>query len=125
MRRRNRSDGFHGGLLQRNGAQMHMGSSGPGLRRRLPVMARASSKRRGDALKRMEGERYELHDGAWCHQGGPVLVATGASRWGRSSGSSGACAGWQFYRGDGAAVNAATRCVLSYSAQLCDVAQHR
>jgi len=38
------SDGFHGGLLQRNGAQMHMGKFGVGLRRRLPVMARASSK---------------------------------------------------------------------------------
>ena len=75
------SDGFYGGLVQRNGAQMHMGKFGVGL-------ATAAAKRGArifehtpvTGLKRLDDERYEVTTEFGTIRAGRVLVATGASQ---------------------------------------------
>ncbi|OXC72421.1 Opine oxidase subunit B [Caballeronia sordidicola] len=75
------SDSFHGGLLQRNGVQMHMGKFGVGLaqaatRHGARIFEGAAVKQ----LKRIDGERYELTSARGVITADRVLVATGASR---------------------------------------------
>lgn len=77
------SDGFHGGLLQRNGVQMHMGKLGVGLaqaavRSGACIVENAAVTQ----LKRLDGERYEATSKRGVITADRVLVATGASRTG-------------------------------------------
>lgn len=75
------SDGFYGGLVQRNGAQMHMGKFGVGL-------AEAASRHGArifehapvTGLKRISGDAYEVTSERGTIRAGRVLVATGASQ---------------------------------------------
>lgn len=75
------SNRFFGGLVQRNGAQMHMGKFGVGL-------AEAAVKRGArifedspvTALKPLGGERYDVVTPRGTIRAARVLVATGASR---------------------------------------------
>lgn len=77
------SDAFHGGLLQRNGAQMHMGKFGVGLaqsavRHGARIFENAAVTR----TKRMDGGRYEIGSTRGVIRADKVLVATGPSRQG-------------------------------------------
>ncbi|SOE93076.1 Glycine/D-amino acid oxidase [Burkholderia sp. D7] len=75
------SDGFHGGLLQRNGVQMHMGKFGVGLAQAATRHgARIFEGAAVTQLKRLDGERYELTSARGVIRADRVLVATGASR---------------------------------------------
>ena len=77
------SDGFHGGLLQRNGAQMHMGKFGVGIAQ---AAARHGTRIFENAavtqLKRIDGSRYEITSTRGVIRAENVLVATGPSRQG-------------------------------------------
>ncbi|ALK33911.1 FAD dependent oxidoreductase [Burkholderia plantarii] len=77
------SDGFHGGLLQRNGLQMHMGKFGVGLAH---AAARAGARLYEHAavtkLERLDGERHVLTCTRGTIRADRVLVATGASQQG-------------------------------------------
>ena len=77
------SDAFHGGLLQRNGAQMHMGKFGVGLaqsaaRHGARIFENAAVTR----TKHMDGGRYEITSTRGVIRADKVLVATGPSRQG-------------------------------------------
>ncbi len=75
------SDGFHGGLLQRNGAQMHMGKFGVGLARAATRHgARIYEGATVTQLKRIGGDRYRITSARGVIDADRVLVATGASR---------------------------------------------
>ncbi|MGV2288640.1 FAD-binding oxidoreductase [Trinickia sp. YCB016] len=75
------SDGFYGGLVQRNGAQMHMGKFGVGL---AEAAARHGAQIFEHApvtgLKHISGETYEVTSERGTIRAGRVLVATGASQ---------------------------------------------
>lgn len=75
------SDGFFGGLVQRNGVQMHMGKFGAGLAE--------AAVRHGAAvfedtavtdMKRLNGHAHEIHTARGTLRADRVLVATGASQ---------------------------------------------
>ncbi|MFI8615433.1 NAD(P)/FAD-dependent oxidoreductase [Acidovorax sp. NPDC077693] len=77
------SDRFHGGLLYKRSAQMHMGRFALGLAR--------AAQRRGaeihtgalvDRLERVQGRTHKLHTAHGVVKAGQVLLATGASRHG-------------------------------------------
>jgi glycine/D-amino acid oxidase-like deaminating enzyme len=75
------SDGFYGGLVQRNGAQMHMGKFGVGLAQAAARHgARIFEHTPVTGLKRLDGERYDVVTGRGTIRAGRVLVATGASQ---------------------------------------------
>lgn len=75
------SDGFYGGLLQRNGAQMHMGKFGVGLAQAaVRHGARIFENAAVIDAKRLDGERYELTTARGTIRADRVLVATGASQ---------------------------------------------
>ncbi|HYS66867.1 MAG TPA: FAD-binding oxidoreductase [Paraburkholderia sp.] len=77
------SDGFHGGLLQRNGVQMHMGKFGVGLAQAAARHgARIFENAAVTQLKRMQGESYEITSARGVIKADRVLVATGPSRQG-------------------------------------------
>jgi len=77
------SDAFHGGLLQRNGAQMHMGKFGVGLAQSaVHHGARVFEHAAVTRMKRMDGGRYELTSSRGVIRADKVLVATGPSRQG-------------------------------------------
>ncbi|AFJ90150.1 Opine oxidase subunit B [Burkholderia sp. KJ006] len=77
------SDGFHGGLLQHNGAQMHMGKFGVGLAQ---AAARAGARIYEHAavtqIERLGGERHTIVSTRGTIVADRVLVATGASQHG-------------------------------------------
>ncbi|MBR7513866.1 FAD-binding oxidoreductase, partial [Mycobacterium tuberculosis] len=55
------SDGFYGGLLQRNGAQMHMGKFGVGLAQAaVRAGARLYEHAAVTPLDRLDGERHRI-----------------------------------------------------------------
>jgi glycine/D-amino acid oxidase-like deaminating enzyme len=75
------SDGFYGGLVQRNGAQMHMGKFGVGLATAAAKHgARIFEHTPVTGLKRLDDERYEVTTELGTIRAGRVLVATGASQ---------------------------------------------
>ncbi|CAB3795739.1 NAD(P)/FAD-dependent oxidoreductase [Paraburkholderia fynbosensis] len=75
------SDGFFGGLLQRNGAQMHMGKFGVGLAQAaVRHGARIFEQAPVTQMKRLDGERYEITCARGTIRADRVLVATGASQ---------------------------------------------
>jgi glycine/D-amino acid oxidase-like deaminating enzyme len=75
------SDGFYGGLVQRNGAQMHMGKFGVGLATAAAKHgARIFEHTPVTGLKRLDDERYEVTTEFGTIRAGRVLVATGASQ---------------------------------------------
>jgi glycine/D-amino acid oxidase-like deaminating enzyme len=75
------SDGFYGGLVQRNGAQMHMGKFGVGLAQAAARHgARIFEHTPVTGLKRLDGERYDVVTERGTIRAGRVLVATGASQ---------------------------------------------
>jgi glycine/D-amino acid oxidase-like deaminating enzyme len=77
------SDGFHGGLLQRNGLQMHMGKLGVGLAQVASRLgARIFENAAVTQLRPLGGERYEITTGRGVIIADRVLIATGASRLG-------------------------------------------
>ena len=77
------SDGFYGGLLQRNGAQMHMGKFGVGLAQSAARHgARIFPNAAVTQIKRMDGGRYEITSARGVVRADNVLVATGPSRQG-------------------------------------------
>ncbi|MGF6723485.1 glycine/D-amino acid oxidase-like deaminating enzyme [Paraburkholderia sp. GAS41] len=77
------SDGFYGGLLQRNGAQMHMGKFGVGLAQAaVRHGARIFEQAPVTQMKRLDGERYEITCARGTIRADRVLVATGASQLG-------------------------------------------
>ncbi|WP_196481050.1 NAD(P)/FAD-dependent oxidoreductase [Burkholderia vietnamiensis] len=77
------SDGFHGGLLQHNGVQMHMGKFGVGLAQ---AAARAGARIYEHAavtqIERLGGERHTIVSTRGTIVADRVLVATGASQHG-------------------------------------------
>jgi glycine/D-amino acid oxidase-like deaminating enzyme len=77
------SDGFYGGLLQRNGAQMHMGKFGVGLAQAaVRAGARLYEHAAVTQLDRLEGERHVITCTRGTLVADRVLVATGASQHG-------------------------------------------
>lgn len=77
------SDGFHGGLLQRNGVQMHMGKFGVGLAQAaVRAGARIYEQAAVTRLERIEGERHAITCTRGTLVADRVLVATGASQHG-------------------------------------------
>ncbi|QCP51337.1 FAD-binding oxidoreductase [Trinickia violacea] len=75
------SDRFYGGLVQRNGAQMHMGKFGVGLAEAAARHgARIFEHAPVTGLKRISGETYEVTSERGTIRAGRVLVATGASQ---------------------------------------------
>ncbi|AOJ72462.1 MULTISPECIES: NAD(P)/FAD-dependent oxidoreductase [Burkholderia] len=77
------SDRFYGGLLQRTGAQMHMGKFGVGLARAAVARgARVYEHAAVTQLKRLDGERHEITSTRGTIRADRVLVATGASQLG-------------------------------------------
>ncbi len=81
MREEIGSDGFYGGLVQRNGAQMHMGKFGVGLAQAAARHgARIFEHAPVTALRRVAGERYEVTSARGTIRAARVLVATGASQ---------------------------------------------
>ncbi|WP_423760569.1 NAD(P)/FAD-dependent oxidoreductase [Burkholderia sp. NLJ2] len=77
------SDGFYGGLLQRNGGQMHMGKFGVGLAQAAArVGARIFEHAAVTQLKRLDGDRHEVTCARGTIVADRVLVATGASQQG-------------------------------------------
>lgn len=77
------SEGFYGGLLQRNGAQMHMGKFGVGLAQAaVRHGARIFEQAPVTQMKRLDGERYEITCARGTIRADRVLVATGASQLG-------------------------------------------
>jgi glycine/D-amino acid oxidase-like deaminating enzyme len=75
------SDRFYGGLVQRNGAQMHMGKFGVGLAQAAARHgARIFEHTPVTGLKRLDGERYDVVTERGTIRAGRVLVATGASQ---------------------------------------------
>ncbi|AOJ03813.1 FAD-dependent oxidoreductase [Burkholderia mayonis] len=77
------SDRFYGGLLQRTGAQMHMGKFGVGLARAAVAHGARIHEHAGvTQLKRLDGERYEIASTRGTIRADRVLVATGASQFG-------------------------------------------
>lgn len=77
------SDGFYGGLLQRNGVQMHMGKFGVGLAQAaVRAGARIYEQAAVTRLARIEGERHAITCTRGTLVADRVLVATGASQHG-------------------------------------------
>lgn len=77
------SDGFYGGLLQRNGVQMHMGKFGVGLAQAaVRAGARIYEQAAVTRLERIEGERHAITCTRGTLVADRVLVATGASQHG-------------------------------------------
>jgi glycine/D-amino acid oxidase-like deaminating enzyme len=77
------SDGFHGGLLQRNGAQMHMGKFGVGLAQAAARHgARIFQNAAVTQIRRIAGGGYEITSARGVVRADNVLVATGPSRQG-------------------------------------------
>ncbi|WP_049096779.1 NAD(P)/FAD-dependent oxidoreductase, partial [Burkholderia cepacia] len=77
------SDGFYGGLLQRNGAQMHMGKFGVGLAQAaVRAGARVYEQAAVTQLDRLDGERHSITSTRGTIVADRVLVATGASQHG-------------------------------------------
>ncbi|WP_175764022.1 NAD(P)/FAD-dependent oxidoreductase [Burkholderia ambifaria] len=77
------SDGFYGGLLQRNGAQMHMGKFGVGLAQAaVRAGARVYEHAAVTQLERLDGERHRITCARGTIVADRVLVATGASQHG-------------------------------------------
>ncbi|TKC79088.1 FAD-binding oxidoreductase [Trinickia terrae] len=75
------SDDFYGGLVQRNGAQMHMGKFGVGLAEAAARHgARIFERAPVTGLKRIAGESYEVESERGTIRAGRVLIATGASQ---------------------------------------------
>ncbi|WP_207004628.1 NAD(P)/FAD-dependent oxidoreductase [Trinickia mobilis] len=75
------SDRFYGGLVQRNGAQMHMGKFGVGLAEAAARHgARIFEHAPVTGLQRISGETYEVVSARGTIRAGRVLVATGASQ---------------------------------------------
>ncbi len=80
MREEVGSEGFYGGLLQRNGAQMHMGKFGVGLAQAaVRHGARIYENAPVTQLKRLDGDHYEIACARGTVRAERVLVATGAS----------------------------------------------
>jgi glycine/D-amino acid oxidase-like deaminating enzyme len=75
------SDCFHGGLLQKKSAQMHMGRFGVGL---AEAAARRGARIHQDSpvqrLERLNGHAYRVHTTCGAIEATQVLLATGASR---------------------------------------------
>lgn len=83
MREEIGSDGFYGGLIQRNGAQMHMGKFGVGLAQAAARHgARIFESAAVTQMKQVDGERYEITSARGTICADRVLVATGASQLG-------------------------------------------
>lgn len=77
------SDGFYGGLLQRNGVQMHMGKFGVGLAQAaVRAGARIYEQAAVTRLERLDGERHAITCTRGTLVADRVLVATGASQHG-------------------------------------------
>lgn len=77
------SDGFYGGLLQRNGVQMHMGKFGVGLAQAaVRAGARIYEQAAVTGLERIDGERHAITCTRGTLVADRVLVATGASQHG-------------------------------------------
>ncbi|KVU46185.1 FAD-dependent oxidoreductase [Burkholderia ubonensis] len=77
------SDGFYGGLLQRNGVQMHMGKFGVGLAQAaVRAGARIYEQAAVTRLERIDGERHAITCTRGTLVADRVLVATGASQHG-------------------------------------------
>lgn len=77
------SDGFYGGLLQRNGVQMHMGKFGVGLAQAaVRAGARIYEQAAVTRLARIDGERHAITCTRGTLVADRVLVATGASQHG-------------------------------------------
>jgi glycine/D-amino acid oxidase-like deaminating enzyme len=77
------SDGFFGGLVQRNGAQMHMGKFGVGLAQAaVRNGARIFEHAAVTQMKQLDGQRYEITSDRGTIRADRVLVATGASQLG-------------------------------------------
>jgi len=80
LRREIGSDGFFGGLLQRNGVQMHMGEFGVGLASAAARHgARIFQQAEVTGLKRLQGDRYEVSSTRGTIHADHILVATGAA----------------------------------------------
>nr|WP_186049816.1 FAD-binding oxidoreductase [Burkholderia gladioli] len=77
------SDGFHGGLLQHKGVQMHMGKFGVGLARAAAhAGARIHEQAAVTRLERLGGERHVITSTRGTLVAERVLIATGASQHG-------------------------------------------
>ncbi|AOK21806.1 FAD-dependent oxidoreductase [Burkholderia ubonensis] len=77
------SDGFYGGLLQRNGVLMHMGKFGVGLAQAaVRAGARIYEQAAVTRLERLDGERHAITCTRGTLVADRVLVATGASQHG-------------------------------------------
>jgi glycine/D-amino acid oxidase-like deaminating enzyme len=75
------SDAFHGGLLQRAGAQMHMGKFGVGLANAAVLAgAKVFESARVTAIKRLDGDRHEVSSDRGTIRADRVLVASGVSQ---------------------------------------------
>ncbi|MBN3726159.1 NAD(P)/FAD-dependent oxidoreductase [Burkholderia sp. Ac-20379] len=75
------SDGFFGGLVQRNGVQMHMGKFGAGLAE--AAIRHGASIFEDTAvtgMKRLNGHAHEIHTARGTLRADRVLIATGASQ---------------------------------------------